>query len=207
MIIKQTESTYTPVPAGAHVARCYGLVDLGTQPSTNPQFKPQRKGLLLFEIPGETITNGTETRPMGISQFLNAYLGSSRKPSKTALFLTAWRGKAFTEQELQGFDLANVVGAPCLLNIVHEEKDGKVREVIASISPLPKGMVCPVMVNKAVKYEISQGKNETYNNLAPWQQTMISKCLEWTTPQGEDADSDIDAAAAEIDNKDSQMPF
>ena len=31
----------------------------------------------------------------------------------------AWRGRAFTPGELMGFDLANVVGVPCMVSIVH----------------------------------------------------------------------------------------
>ena len=79
-IIKQTESTFLPVPAGTHVSRCYSMVSIGTQKSLNPQYTPKFQVILFFEIPGETITVGGETRPMVISEWLNCYFGSATKP-------------------------------------------------------------------------------------------------------------------------------
>lgn len=181
-ILKQNESTFEPVPAGTHPARCYAMVSLGTQLPNNPQYKPSFKVVLQFEFPNEMIKVGDTEKPMMTGQFLSAYLGSVRKPSKTNEFLTAWRGKPFSEQELSGFDLANVVGAPCLLNIVHEVKDGKTREKIASISPLPKGMTVPPLFNKKIVYEIEQGRDAVFKALPEWMQKMIEGCQEWQHP-------------------------
>jgi hypothetical protein len=119
---------------------------------------------------------------MSISHFLSAYLGSTKKPSKTNLFLTSWRGRPFKPEELAGFDLSAVVGAPCLLNVVHEEKGGKMRENIASISPLPKGMTMSGQINPKVIYEIEQRQDKVFLALPEWMQKMISQCEEWNTP-------------------------
>ena len=200
-ILKQNESSFEPVPEGAHVARCYGMISLGTQPSNNPKFKPSFKVVLQFELPGEIIVINGEKKPMMTSHFLTAYLGSVNKPSKTNLFLTAWRGRSFTEKELAGFDLATVVGAPCLLNIIHETRDGKTRERIASVSPLPKGTKAPPQINPSVRYEIEQGRDKTFSVLPEWMRKMIEQCEEWTHP----------AAAEEPDPEpapeDEEVPF
>lgn len=193
-VLKQTESTYTLIDPGTYAARCYGIVSLGTQPALNPQFKPTFKVVALFELPNDLAPNG---KPMGASQFLNAYLGSSKKPSKTAIFLNSWRGRPFTEEEAKGFDLMKVVGAPCLLSIVHEERNGKVREVISSIAPLMKGMTIPPMVNQPIRYEIEDGKNGTFQALPEWMQKMIGQCLEWNTPPAA-VDAHDEAADAEV---------
>lgn len=181
-ILKQSESTFEPVPEGTHPARCYGMISLGTQPSNNPKFKSSFKVFLQFELPEEVIMINGEPKPMMTSHFLTAYLGSINKPSKTNLFLTAWRGRSFTEKELGGFDLASVVGAACLLTIIHETKDGVVRERIASISPLPKTMKIVGMINPPVKYEIEQGRDAVFATLPKGIQKMIEKCEEWTHP-------------------------
>ena len=47
--------------------------------------------------------------------------------------LVAWRGKKFTSEELAGFDLGAVLGAPALINVIHSE-DGKWAN-IGSIMP------------------------------------------------------------------------
>jgi hypothetical protein len=181
-IAKQTESSFTPVPVGNHIARCYGVVALGTQVPTNPQFNPQEKCVLMFELCNEHLEINGEKKPLQISHFLNCYLGRPAKPSKTNIFLTAWRGRQFTEQELAGFDIAKVLGAACMLNVVHEDRGGKMREVIASIAPVPKGMQVPLLQNKQVHYEISDGKGEKFAALPEWMQKMISACAEWNTP-------------------------
>jgi hypothetical protein len=201
-IIKQSESTYEPVPAGTHPARCYGMVSLGTQPTNNPQFKPQFKVVLMFEFPNEILERNGEKKPMMISHFLSAYLGSTKKPSKTNLFLTSWRGRPFKPEELAGFDLSAVVGAPCLLNIVHEERGGKMREVIASISPLPKGMTINGQINPKIVYEIEQKQDATFQALPEWCQKMIAQCEEWNAPLPPHEPE----AEAEDDDKDS-VPF
>ena len=181
-IIKESESKYTPVPVGNHVARCYGMVSLGTQQGKNPKFQPSFQIALMFELPEEVLEINGEKKPMALTKFLNAYFGSPSKPSKTAQFITSWRGKPFTEQELKGFDIAKVVGATCLLNVVHAVKDGKTREEIASVSPMPKGMALPAAVNIPVVYEIEQGRDAVFRGLPEWMQKMIEKCEEWSRP-------------------------
>ena len=178
------------------------MISLGTQVSANPQFKPSFQVVVGFELPNEAVEINGEKKPMAVSQFLNAYLGSPKKPSKTNLFLTAWRGRAFTESELAGFDLSKVVGASCLLNIIHEVKDGKTREKIASISPLPKGMTMPLAQNKPIVYEVEQGRDAVFQKLPEWTQKMIEKCVEWTHPAAAE-DPELEGGEEEDQN----VPF
>ena len=182
-IIKQSENTFEPVPQGTHPARCCGMVSLGTQPSNHPKYQPSFKVVLMFEFPNEIIEIKGERKPMMTNHFLSAYLGSTKKPSKAAQFLTSWRGRAFTEQELAGFDLSKVIGAPCLLGIVHEDRGGSMREVISSISPLPKGMAAPPAITKPIHFEVEDGRGDKFKALPEWMQKMIESCEEWTSPK------------------------
>ena len=178
-ILKKSESNFTPVPVGVHPARCYAMVSIGTQPSRNPKYEPSFQVVLQFEFPNEQIEIDGVSRPMAMSQFLNAYLGSPNKPSNTNKFLSAWRGRAFTEAELDGFDLSKVVGAPGLLNVIHEQKDGKTNAKILSISPLPKGMTMSGQLNPPIIYEIEQGEDKTFQSLPEWLQKMIRTSAEF----------------------------
>ncbi|MHA1379626.1 MAG: hypothetical protein ACTSRG_14730 [Candidatus Helarchaeota archaeon] len=36
-------------------------------------------------------------------------------------FLESWRGKKFTKEELEGFDLQKILGKPCQLQIIHSD--------------------------------------------------------------------------------------
>jgi len=182
-ILKKSEGSFTLIEPGTHPARCYGMVSLGTQPANNPKFKSSFKVVLLFEFPENRIEVDGVSKPMMTSHFLNAYLGSEVKPSKTNLFLSAWRGRAFTDVELGGFDLSKVVGAPCLLNIIHTTRNGKTREEIASIMPLPKTMKAAPPFNRLVVYEIEQLRDDTFLALPEWMRLMIEGCEEWTAPK------------------------
>lgn len=203
-ILKQNESSYKNIEPGTHPARCYGMISLGTQPSGVEKYSPSFQALLLFEFPSEIIEVNGEKKPMSTNHYIKAYLGSVRKPSKTNLFLTSWRGRAFTDVELAGFDLAKVVGATCLLNIVHSNRNGKTREDIASISPLPKGMTLPIQFNQSIVYEIEEGRNEKFRALPEWIQKKIELCSEWTKPLTKE---ELQHTHTKADEKFDDVPF
>ena len=129
-------------PAGTHLAACYRVVDLGTQDSSyNGQPKRQHKIMLSWEIPDEKMADG---RPFTISQ---RYTWSMSERAALRKDLESWRGLPFAEKDFGqgGFDIKNIVGKCCLLNIVHTEKnrEGKQYANIASISRLMKGQQGP----------------------------------------------------------------
>ena len=37
--------------------------------------------------------------------------------------LESWRGRAFTQEELRGFDLEVLIGVGCLVSVVHEQRN------------------------------------------------------------------------------------
>ncbi len=136
---------FEPLSSGVHQAICYGIVDLGTQPTNNPQFKPMRKVAFLWEVPSERIEFTKDDKkfnlPRGVSGMWTLSLGTK---SKLRPMLESWRGRPFTEEELSGFDLKAVLAANCLLNVVHAagkgQNSGKTYANVASVNPLVKGM-------------------------------------------------------------------
>ena len=59
--------------------------------------------------------------------------------------LESWRGKPFSDTELQGFDVENLLGVAAMLNIVHAVVQGSTFANIASIMRLAKGMQAPTV--------------------------------------------------------------
>jgi hypothetical protein len=57
--------------------------------------------------------------------------------------LEAWRGKAFTPTELEGFDVETIIGVGCMVSIVHATKDGITYANVAAVMKLGKGMHAP----------------------------------------------------------------
>jgi hypothetical protein len=147
------DSTFAPPPAGAHIAVCFRVIDLGTQKvEWQGDIKFQRKILLSWELPNETMEDG---RPFSISQ---RYTFSSSEKARLRKDLESWRGRKFTEADFGpgGFDIKNVLGAACMLSIVHETKDGKTYANISGVTGVPKGMPKPTPTNSMVYFSLDR---------------------------------------------------
>lgn len=198
---KDKGSDFTPAPAGSHLARCISVISLGTQPSEI--YDDTFKVMLAWELPNETIAVNGESKPMVISK---DYTLSLNKKAKLREHLEAWRGKAFTAEELQGFAVEKVLGQPCLLNIVHKVSgNGKTYANVAGVSGVPKGMTCPEQTHKSIHYEIEQRENETYKSLPEWVRKKIDQCREWNGGLEEPA-GEVGTSYHETEDGDS-VPF
>ena len=131
---------FAPVTPGMKQGICYLVADIGTQPSNSPQFKPRRQVVIGWELPQEPRieildkkTNKKVMMPRVLSRFFT--LSLSKKANLTPM-LVSWRGRAFTDAELEGFDLQKILGANCLVNVINETRDGKTYANISSVSPL-----------------------------------------------------------------------
>lgn len=132
LVVKETGGVgAAPIEPGSYPARCVGVVDLGVQ---HNEFtgKDQEKVRLIFELPSERVQVEGEDKPRWLSK---PYTASLHEKSSLRQDLDAWRGRAFTPEELAGFDLSNVLGAPCLLSVTRQEgKGGRFYAKIAGIS-------------------------------------------------------------------------
>ena len=125
-----------PIEAGTHPAVCVALIDIGEQ--YNEKYKKaQRKVIVQFEITDESITVDGEEVNRTMSQ---TYTMSLSERSALYRDLIAWRGRPFTDEELAGFDLKNILGVPCLLTIVHQERNGSTYANVSGIAKAMKGM-------------------------------------------------------------------
>jgi len=181
-------------PAGSFAARCYQIIDLGHQTF---EWKGEAKVAPKVRITWELNEMMQDGRPFSISREYTASIGDKANLRKD---LEAWRGRPFTATELQNFSLENVLGAPCLLGVVHKpSKDGsKVYANVGSIMALPKGMACPELVNPAVKFDIGEFDQNIFNSLSSYVQKKIlmSKELEeGGIPQAKEVEPEIDDEA------------
>ena len=163
-------------PAGTYAARCYQIIDLGHQ---TVEWQGTAKVVPKVRITWELNEAMADGRPFSISKEYTASIGDKANLRKD---LEAWRGRAFTAEELRNFSLENVLGAPCLLGVVHRpSKDGsKVYANVGSVMSLPKGMSAPELVNPAVKFDIATFDNKVFDSLSNYVQKkiMMSKELE-----------------------------
>lgn len=209
---------FDPIPAGAHQAVCYGIVDIGTQKSQDPQYKPARKLALLFELPHErgNFGEGKENLPRGA---VSTYTQSLSEKAALRRILESWRGRAFTEQELEGFDPKVLVGVNCQLNIIHKKKGDKTFANINNIMPLAKGMTKMPMENKSLYFSLDDQadlSNIQYpENMPNWLKEKIAFSEEAMAASGhhpepeqqQQGDSAQANAAHSKENLDEDVPF
>jgi hypothetical protein len=176
---KNTQTkNYEPVPSGNHVGRCVQMIEIGT---VNYEWQGEKKTLhkvrVTWELPLETKVFHEEKgeQPYVVSK---EYTLSMHEKSNLRKDLESWRGKPFSEQEAEAFDITKLIGAPCMLNIVHNAKDGNVYANIASITPLPKGMVCPPQVNPSFVLSYDNFDFAKFNGLPTWLKEKME-----TTPE------------------------
>ena len=174
-VAKESGKDFKPLPSGSHVARCFGVISLGTQNS--PMFPASFKVMLMWEVPGETIEMDGKPTPMVIQR---EYTLSLSEKANLRHDLESWRGRQFTAKELEGFMVEKVLGQPCMLSVIHKNTaKNKLYAAISSISGLPKGVQCPAQYHKSVHYEIEHGQNETFKALPEWIRKKIAGCEEW----------------------------
>lgn len=174
--LREEEKEFQQVPPGTYLARCYRLVECGVQPDSG--YGEKAKLVITWELPNERVTapDGTD-KPMSISQFYNPSLNVKAKLRHD---LQNWRGKDFTKEEVAEFKLAAILGKPCQVSVIKNEKG---RSIVGGIMGCPKGMEVPPLENKAVEYALEDGKNEVYKNLPDWLRSMVDAGLKHLAEQ------------------------
>ena len=130
LTVKETGEGFKQVAPGTYPARCIKVIDLGTQHGEY-QGKPTTKQQIMvtWELPTELIEEGDFAgQPYAVSKFYTASLGEKANLRKD---LEAWRGRAFTETELAGFDVKAILGKSCMVTIIPSEGDLRITNRIA----------------------------------------------------------------------------
>jgi hypothetical protein len=187
---------FEPVAEGVHIARCIGLIDLGMQYSEKFD-KTAHKALIMWELPDETYEQDGETKCRVLSK---EYTMSLHEKSSLTKVLEAWRGKKFTEEELAGFDLNNILGKGCQVQIIHTKKGENTYSNIAAIMGMPKGMKVDAPKTTIV-FDLDDPKAIIQMSTLPeWIQTKIKESTTW-----KELSSSQDAPAPTDD--DDELPF
>lgn len=189
--------TFEQAPVGAHVARCIKLIDIGTHHGEYEGVPNVRHQIIVgWELPGELIQTGEYAgQPFTVSEF---YTLSLSEKSKLRPMLESWRGKPFTELELKGFDLKNLLGKPCMVQVGRNKKD---RAKVQAVMSLPKGMQVPEQVNPSVYFDLSNFNQAQFDALSDGIKGLVQKSDEWAALNG----TPNDRPAPDFD--DENIPF
>jgi hypothetical protein len=211
-IVEDKGGNFERCPAGMHLGRCYRIVDLGTQKSEYMgQVKYLHKIMVGWEIHGTDDSGKTiqmkDGRPFAI--FKNYTLSWSEK-ANLRLDLQSWRGKSFTQEEMRKFDLKNVLGAWCMLNVIERAgQNGNTYANVDGITPVPsmiKQNGLPEAVNPNEIFNLQTPDMAIFANFSDHLKAKITASPEWERLK--DSSPSVAKAAAKIaDDQDEDIPF
>jgi hypothetical protein len=137
MIVKDTVGEFERPATGMISAVCANVFDLGMVPGF--QGVITHKAVIMWEL-DQRLTKGEYAGKR--FTMCKSYTASLNEKSNLRKDLESWRGKPFTAEELNGFDLDKVKGIMCLLNLIEKPKAaGGTSIVVASVNPPMKGAV------------------------------------------------------------------
>lgn len=167
-------------PEGSHLARCITVADLGTQTSDfNGEVRSRRALWVQWELPDEARTSGQFAGE--VFRVGQIYTRSLHPKASLRADLESWRGRSFTPDELKQFDIAKLLGAPCLLQVGRNEKG---RAKVGAVMSVPKGMVAPPQVNALLLLSLDAYDPNVFAELPKGIQGMIVNSPEYAAATG-----------------------
>ena len=165
--VSGTNTSFTPAPAGTHVAVCCQLIDLGCQHSEFYD-KDTEKIMLGWEL-----SNVLEGEPAKPRMVWKQYTRSLGKKANLRGDLENWRGRKFSGEELAAFDMTKLLGAGCLLSIIHDTKEGTTYANVDAVMALPQGTPKPLVQGKTVLFDIDQWDEAVFGGFSENLQAKI----------------------------------
>lgn len=208
MAINATSNGNAPrelIPADNYMARCYKMIEIGTvEEVILGEKKILHKVRIGWELPTELRVFSEEKgeQPLVIDK---EYTLSMNEKANLRKDLKSWRGKDFTEEEARSFDITKLIGAPCMLNIIHKpsKKDPtKVYEEIAGITPMPKGVTCPEQINRSFVLSYDEFDTELFDMLPDFIKNKMMTSVEYQAVKNPESKSIPPTPEAEDD-----LPF
>ncbi len=190
---------FSPMPAGNHMAVCNMVVDLGKQRTVSQMYgeKIKHQVYIRWETPHERIiwTDRDGKEQEGPRVIGKTYTLSLHENAALRADLESWRAKAFTEEEKKGFDVSKLLGVPCMVNVIHQEKNGKNYANVSSVGAFPKGMDRPSTQIGILLFDDDNRNN--YDLLPEWLQKKVDEQIK-DSPKSSGFNDDLD---------DDEIPF
>lgn len=135
VIAKRNKSDYSTVPEGLYAAVCIDVIDLGIVKVTYKEKTKEQHMVKLRWMLDET--DPKSGKNFWVSRRFNNSLSEKASLCK---ILESWRGRKFTEEELDGFDTDDVIGANCQVQVQHNlGSDGTTYANVVAVVKKAKG--------------------------------------------------------------------
>lgn len=170
------------IEVGTYPARLVRVIDLGLQ-ARNPYKGQDKPPAYMVDLTYEMLDvfmvdkdgNEDETKPRWISETINL------NPPSADLAISTKRAKALDPEDDHNYDLARMIGAPCMLTVVHKESKGKTYANVGNVTVMraKDAAKAPNLVNKPVVFDLDDPDLGTFNSFPEWIQEKIKNNLEF----------------------------
>lgn len=162
---------FEQTPEGTHLGICFRIIDLGTRRKDfDGEERVVNEVLISWELPDALMSDG---RPFAISGF---YTNSLHEKAKLRAHLASWRGKQFTQAELERFDLVNILNKAALVS-VGRTPGGK--EKVNAVLAVPKGTPTPSRTNELLAFFIDEWDDAVWEQIPKGIQNLIKESDEY----------------------------
>lgn len=211
-------SNIEPIESGTHMARCIQMIHIGTlTEEINGKETTRNLVRITFELP--TVTHVFDEAKGEEPRLISKEFTLSMNPkSGLRKFLDTWRGTPFTDEESKKFDVAKLIGVPCMLSVGQKKSksSGNIYNTIDSAVAIPKGVNAPDQIGESVEINFETIKDN-------WQsipQFIVDKIVQtpeykncgFTFPENEENDNvDDEPSTAPVNEPQSgnkeKLPF
>lgn len=174
-------------PAGTHIAVCYSIIDLGTHMKTFPGQQPMPTPLVhisweLTGLPPQIFDPQKGPQPMAIFQEYTLSIGDK---AKLAQVLKVWGG--ITEIKNLETIIPKYIGAPCMIQIIHNHDKVQQNIIYANIAgggrgimQLIKGTPWNKAQNPHMLFDLNKFNWAQFHKMPPFIQAKIKQSQEWS---------------------------
>ena len=128
---RRPRSTYTPAPEGLFSAVCVDVVNLGVLQGA---YGAKHKVRIVWQL---EVVDEEHGRRFDVAR---VYTLSLHERAALRKDLESWRGRKFTELELDGFDLEKLIGVNAQVQVTHDlGDDGTLYANVSTVVPPAKG--------------------------------------------------------------------
>ena len=202
------------VPTGNHMARLYEIIYIGTidtgYKNDDGSDKFQYKVRLTWELPTELRTFGTgeDEKEMPMVTSKECTFSLFRGKTQTAILRTiahALIGEAITDEEAGTFDIKDLLGKACMMEIEHDEYQGNKYAKAVGFGSVPKGVEVPAQVNESREKSVSELTKEEIDELPEFIRNKMTGSREYhvrfLAPRSENPEVDLPQAVKDEQDK------
>ncbi len=203
-------AVFEKAPSGSHLARCYALIDLGTQVHNFAgESRVGRDVRLSFELAHAKMTGQHNAELKGKPYSVHLTVKQSLHPmAKLRGLLEGWRGKKFDTVSVKAFDPKKLVGLACRLSLIENGEFTNVDGISPATPDEVKAM--PPLFNPPVFFALDEDFDRAvYDKLHEKTREKIAKSPEYqhiVNPQSQD-DADNEPPPTDEGASDDEVPF